>query len=161
MKSENTEIKRRMQKNMAEALQAKETKEISEATGIPASTISKIKSGNYFCGLPAAKKIANFLGISIDEFVGNDAEKKITYADFIRFLDYAMTLQFAEIRKEGEEYSVTFDGHAAELLKEFYEVWNATMKTRSDVGLTLYKAWLDHTADQESGIMGAYTYTED
>ena len=161
MKSENVETKRRMQKNMAEALQAKGTKEISEATGIPASTISRIKGRNYFCGLPTAEKIANFLGISIDELVGNKMETKITYADFIRFLDYAMTLQFTEIRKEGEEYSVTFDGHAAELLKEFYEVWNFTMKSRSDAGLMLYKAWLEHTADQESGIMGAYTYTED
>ena len=154
MKSENVETKRRMQKNMAEALQAKRTKEISEATGVAASIISKIKSGHCFCGLPIAEKIANCLGISIDEFVGNDVEEKITYADFIRFLDYAMTLQFAEIRKEGEEYSVTFDGHAAELLKEFYEVWNATMKIRSDVGVMLYKAWLEHTERQEDGVMG-------
>lgn len=47
-------------------------KEVSNATGIPQSTISWIESSNGIANIQQCVQLANFYGISLDELIGRD-----------------------------------------------------------------------------------------
>ncbi len=51
--------------------------QVSEATGIPQNTISWIESDKGIPNIYQCKLLADYYGISIDELIGRDTNKKL------------------------------------------------------------------------------------
>lgn len=52
---------------------------VSEATGLPQNTISWIESDKGIPNIYQCKLLADYYGISLDELIGRDIDKKLKY----------------------------------------------------------------------------------
>lgn len=52
---------------------------VSEATGLPQNTISWIESDKGIPNIYQCKLLADYYGISLDELIGRDIDKKMKY----------------------------------------------------------------------------------